>query len=100
MQRSNIAGWSLLPCTGDGDGEEDEAENYRKYKFLFMKPVLKCICGADGDVAAELGGGDYGRLAGGAGEGILRCARCERTVIKIAAGDVWDPLTLKFFVFG
>lgn len=53
-------------------------------------------------MAAELGGaGDYGRLAagGGGGEGILRYAGCERTVMKTAAG-VWDPLELKFFVFG
>lgn len=71
----------FVPC-----GEE--AEN-PKSKHLFMKPVLKCICG---DKVAE--GGDYG----GGGEGILRCAGCEGTVTKTAAG-VWDPLALKYVLF-
>lgn len=69
----------FVPC-----GEN--AEN-PKSKFLFMKPVLKCICG---DRVAD-GGEDAGGV-----EGIfLRCAGCEGTVKKTAAG-VWDPLTREF----
>lgn len=70
----------FVPC-----GEK--AEN-PKSKFLFMKPVLRCICG---DTVAAEGGGD-------GGERILRCAGCEGTVKK-TAGGVWDPLTRKFVVF-
>lgn len=56
----------FVPC-----GEQ--AEN-PKSKYLFMKPVLRCICR---DKVAEGGDG---------GEGILRCAGCEGTVNQTAAG--------------
>lgn len=79
--------FGFVPC-----GEN--AEN-PKSKFLFMKPVLKCICGEDTVVVAD-GVGDAGGGGGGGGEGILlRCAGCEGTVKKTAAG-VWDPLTREF----
>lgn len=70
---------AFVPC-----GEQ--AEN-PKSKYLFMKPVLRCICG---DRVDEVGD---------EGEGILRCAGCEGTVNQTTAG-AWDPLTRKFVVFG
>lgn len=63
----------------------ENAEN-PKSKCLFMKPVLRCICG---NRVAEGGDG---------GEGILRCAGCEGTVNLTAAG-AWDPLIREFVVF-
>lgn len=66
----------FVPC-----GEK--AEN-AKSQSLFMRPVLRCICG--GDKVPDGGDG---------GQGILRCAGCEGTVKKTAAG-VWDPLTREF----
>ncbi|MCJ1349246.1 hypothetical protein MMC31_007482 [Peltigera leucophlebia] len=53
---------------------------------LFLKPVLRCICGIE-----EVGGDGE--------EGIFRCAGCRGTVIK-TGGRVWDPLIGDYVVVG
>lgn len=69
----------FVPWGGKAGNQEPE--------YLFMKPVLRCMCGDE-----VVKGGD-------GGEGILRCAGCEGTVIK-TGGRVWDPLTSDFVVLG
>lgn len=54
-------------------------------KCRFLKPILKCICGSE---KVEIGNGEGG---------ILRCAGCTGTVVKVA-GRVWDALTGTYVV--
>lgn len=57
-------------------------------KWLFMRPVLNCLCGKE---ELEIGDGQ---------DGIMRCAGCEGTVTK-TGGQVWDPFVDEFVeVFG
>lgn len=56
-------------------------------KWQFMGPVLSCICGKE---EFELGDGR---------EGVLRCAGCEGTVMKMG-GQIWDPFAREFFKIG
>lgn len=57
----------------------------KESEYLFMKPILKCVCGSE---KVEVEDGE---------EGILRCAGCEGTVVKIG-GQVWDPVRRGFVV--